>query len=139
MGLLTSKMTCQWCGNKFDYNPLLGTMTAKYCSKKCISEGERSGKEIKAEKASAKAAKGSFVENLSKNIEDTKKGINMVKSFFGKGKQEEATPIIPQPQTQTQSNSSLSVADELKKFKELMDAGVLTQEEFDKKKKELIG
>ncbi|MDX1959523.1 MAG: SHOCT domain-containing protein [Leptospiraceae bacterium] len=108
-------------------------MTAKYCSKKCISEGERSGKEIKAEKA----AKGSFVENLTKNIEDTKKGINMVKSFFGKGKQEEPTPNIQQ--VQAQLNSNLSVADELKKFKELLDAGVLTQEEFDKKKKELIG
>lgn len=43
------------------------------------------------------------------------------------------------PQVQTQSNSSSSVADELKKFKELLDAGVLTQEEFDRKKKELIG
>ena len=29
--------------------------------------------------------------------------------------------------------------DELKKYKELLDAGVITQEEFDKKKKELIG
>ncbi|MBK8395707.1 MAG: SHOCT domain-containing protein [Leptospiraceae bacterium] len=27
----------------------------------------------------------------------------------------------------------------MKKFKELLDAGVLTQEEFDRKKKELIG
>ncbi len=33
----------------------------------------------------------------------------------------------------------LSPADELKKFKELLDAGILTQEEFDAKKKELIG
>jgi hypothetical protein len=41
---------------------------------------------------------------------------------------------MPPAETKTQS-----VADELKKFKELMDAGVLTQEEFDKKKKELIG
>jgi predicted Zn-dependent peptidase len=61
----------------------------------------------------------------------------MIKSFFGKGKQEESTPSMPQ--SQTQSNSSSSVADELKKFKELLDAGVLTQQEFDKKKKELIG
>ncbi len=33
----------------------------------------------------------------------------------------------------------LSPADELKKFKELLDAGILTQEEFDAKKKELLG
>lgn len=32
-----------------------------------------------------------------------------------------------------------SEADELKKFKELLDTGVITQEEFDTKKKELLG
>ena len=35
---------------------------------------------------------------------------------------------------QTQSS-----ADELKKFKELLDMGVITQEEFDAKKKQLLG
>lgn len=33
----------------------------------------------------------------------------------------------------------VSAADELMKFKELLDAGVLTQEEFDAKKKQLLG
>ena len=33
----------------------------------------------------------------------------------------------------------MSVADELKKYKALLDDGVLTQEEFDAKKKELLG
>lgn len=33
---------------------------------------------------------------------------------------------------------SISIADEIKKFKELLDLGVLTQEEFDKKKTELL-
>ncbi len=32
-----------------------------------------------------------------------------------------------------------SNADELKKFKELLDAGIITQEEFDAKKKQLLG
>lgn len=32
-----------------------------------------------------------------------------------------------------------SAADELKKFKELLDMGVITQEEFDTKKKQLLG
>ena len=32
-----------------------------------------------------------------------------------------------------------SSADELKKFKELLDAGIITQEEFDAKKKQLLG
>ena len=33
----------------------------------------------------------------------------------------------------------MSIADELKKLKELLDAGVLTQEEFDAQKKKLLG
>ena len=31
------------------------------------------------------------------------------------------------------------VADEIKKFKELLDAGAITQKEYDAKKKELLG
>lgn len=35
--------------------------------------------------------------------------------------------------------NAVSSADELKKFKELLDAGIITQEEFDAKKKQLLG
>ena len=35
--------------------------------------------------------------------------------------------------------TSLSAADEIKKYKELLDIGVITQEEFDAKKKQLLG
>lgn len=34
---------------------------------------------------------------------------------------------------------AFSAADELKKFKELLDMGIITQEEFDAKKKQLLG
>ena len=37
------------------------------------------------------------------------------------------------------SSSACSAADELKKFKELLDLGIITQEEFDAKKKQLLG
>ena len=37
------------------------------------------------------------------------------------------------------TTNSMSAADELKKFKELLDGGVITQEEFDAKKKQLLG
>lgn len=40
--------------------------------------------------------------------------------------------------TSNKKNPILSEADELKKFKELLDSGVITQEEFDKKKKDLL-
>lgn len=42
----------------------------------------------------------------------------------------------PQASTVVQQ---ISVADELKKFKELLDMGVINQEEFDAKKKQLLG
>lgn len=35
-------------------------------------------------------------------------------------------------------NSSLSIADELEKYKKLLDSGAITQEEYDKKKKNLL-
>ncbi len=35
--------------------------------------------------------------------------------------------------------NQVSAADELKKFKELLDMGVITQEEFEAKKKQLLG
>lgn len=41
--------------------------------------------------------------------------------------------------TATAPNVTLGVAEELKKYKELLDSGVLTQEEFDKMKKQLLG
>lgn len=34
---------------------------------------------------------------------------------------------------------TVSAADELKKFKDLLDSGIITQEEFDAKKKQLLG
>ena len=42
-------------------------------------------------------------------------------------------------QTTIKQEVSQSSADELKKFKELLDSGVITQEEFDAKKKQLLG
>ena len=41
--------------------------------------------------------------------------------------------------TQDTKQTNISQADELKKFKELLDNGVITQEEFDAKKKQLLG
>ena len=49
----------------------------------------------------------------------------------------------PQPddyaQPHTQPQSASSVADELRVYKELLDSGILTQEEFDARKKQLLG
>ena len=40
---------------------------------------------------------------------------------------------------QTTVVQQASAADELKKFKELLDSGIISQEEFDAKKKQLLG
>ena len=44
-----------------------------------------------------------------------------------------------QEETKTTSKASESSADELKKLKDLLDSGIITQEEFDTKKKQLLG
>ena len=46
---------------------------------------------------------------------------------------------IESKMNQEESTNQLSAADEIAKFKKLLDDGVLTQEEFDKKKAELLG
>lgn len=51
----------------------------------------------------------------------------------------EAKAEIEKQNAPTQVVSETSAADELKKFKDLLDSGVITQEEFDAKKKELLG
>lgn len=44
-----------------------------------------------------------------------------------------------QDEAPVQIGNGISTADELKKFKELLDSGIITQEEFDSKKKQLLG
>ena len=52
---------------------------------------------------------------------------------------EEFKKLSEKAKDPTSSISALSTADELKKFKELLDSEVITQEEFDAKKKQLLG
>lgn len=47
-----------------------------------------------------------------------------------------ALPTKPSPESSSQP--ALHTADELKKYKELLDTGIITQEEFDAKKKQLL-
>lgn len=43
------------------------------------------------------------------------------------------------PEPEMTENSTIGAADELKKYKDFLDSGILTQEEFDAKKKQLLG
>ena len=51
----------------------------------------------------------------------------------------ETAPINPVSAPQAVEPAPVSVAEELKQYKELLDSGILTQEEFDAKKKQLLG
>lgn len=53
--------------------------------------------------------------------------------------EDEAKAELEKQNAPTQVVAETSAADELKKFKELLDMGVITQEEFDAKKKQLLG
>ncbi len=62
-------------------------------------------------------------QKLSETINDAKKGVSDIIGKFG------------QKNNSTQKSDPI---EDIKKFKELLDIGVITQEEFDKKKKELL-
>ena len=49
-------------------------------------------------------------------------------------RQEQKVAYVPQ-----QNSNVASTPEQLKQFKELLDAGVITQEEFDAKKKQILG
>ena len=50
-----------------------------------------------------------------------------------------APEVIAQTAPVINQNVPVSSADELKKFKELLDNGIITEEEFAEKKKQLLG
>lgn len=66
-------------------------------------------------------------------------------NFYGLTNQNEVFSTISellvrrQNETKITVNAPQSASDELKKLKELLDMGIITQEEFDAKKKQLLG
>ena len=51
----------------------------------------------------------------------------------------DARPAAAPKAQKTNNDATLGTAEELKTYKELLDSGVITQEEFDAKKKQLLG
>ena len=71
---------------------------------------------------------------------------NVVFSFGNKQARDEVYDAINRQIAERQNNkgsvtvvNNASNADELKKYKDLLDAGIITQEEFDAKKRQLLG
>ena len=56
-----------------------------------------------------------------------------------KAKQLEKKAAAMKDQAEQKASTTISEADEIKKFKDLLDSGIITQEEFDAKKKQLLG
>ena len=75
----------------------------------------------------------SFTFNKEEQNEQVAEIADYIKEKIDEIKRQKSTP---QATTVVQQASA---ADELKKFKELLDMGVITQEEFDAKKKQLLG
>ena len=72
-------------------------------------------------------ASGNKVEMSGINLGQVNEFVEYVRSKIGKSTSSTSDP------------STVSAADEILKMKELMDAGILTQDEFEAKKKQLLG
>ena len=84
-------------------------------------------------KASNMFNENSFTWDLTAVSNETMEEVaNYVKGKIDACKRSKSMGYAPAP-------AATSTADELKKFKELLDAGIITQEEFDAKKKQLLG
>ena len=75
------------------------------------------------------------LETLTINSKNIDKTINAFRELIP-NKEESVVQI---ESSKNAKNAVVSSADELKKFKELLDSGIITQEEFDAKKKQLLG
>lgn len=84
--------------------------------------------------------------NGMKNLRIESPSENFMFSFGNKQIRNDVYDVINQQIAQRNNNkgnvtvvNNASNADELKKYKDLLDSGVITQEEFDAKKKQLLG
>lgn len=66
-------------------------------------------------------------------IENAQKAMRILDDIIEKNYPE---AVVQEKNVQAQP---LSVADEIRKFKELMDEGIITKDEFEMKKKDLLG
>ena len=129
-------MVCNVCGKVFCYSDEdlrkneVNNQWAKISSNQAVSEalgGTRIMSHLKANESEAYKSK---IVDYSKCPECTSTDIREVS-------EEEWQNLASKPQTAPAA--AASAADELKKFKELLDMGVISQEEFDEKKKQLLG
>lgn len=77
-----------------------------------------------------------WTEEINRDKKDISKAMDFIARINSNAKLFNfKNPNINEPKKDT----SLSAADELKKFKDLLDSGAITQEEFDTQKKKILG
>ena len=128
------KKKCNVCGNVFCYNPVDLDKNRKKQSQAVFSALGSLGGAMSGHYAAAAVNQGNANQAMNAIVDYNKCpqcGSMDLKIISKEDLAMETNKTQPQP-------PQISVADELKKYKELLDMGVLTQEEFDAKKQELL-
>lgn len=128
---------CNVCGNVFCYNPVDVDNNKKKQSQAVFSALGSIGGAMSGHYAASAVHQGNINQAMGGIVDYDKcpKCGSMDLRVISK---EELAAEMNYNRGQQVNASPISVADELKKFKELLDMGVITQEEFDQKKNECL-
>lgn len=131
------KKRCNVCGHIFCYTQADMDNNLRNAKKAVLSSvGQIAGAVGGAYTASA--INQSNAENSSSKIIDFNRCPQCKSTNLSVITDKELEALKSQNNTPQSSAPAVSVADELKKFKELLDMGAISQEEYDQKKKELL-
>ncbi len=129
---------CNTCGHVFCYNPV-DLQKNKQEAKKAMSAGLTAVMTAGSHATSSTAATSlNRADNAMNRIVDYDRCPACGSRSLTEISKEEFQKAVTSNNTNN-TNQATSSADELKKFKELLDSGIITQEEFDAKKKQLLG
>lgn len=128
---------CNICGKVFCYNPVDLDNNKKKQSQAVFSAIGSLGGAMSGHYA-ASAIHQSNANQATNGIVDYNKCPQCGSMDLRTISKEELASEMNYKPAQSQSAPQISVADELKKFKELLDMGAITQEEFDSKKNEIL-
>lgn len=115
---------CNVCGNIFCYNPVDIELNKRMQGTAIISA-------LGGHYAASAVQQSNIITDFDKCPKCGSKDLKVITK-------EEFTMEAVGSNSQQSVTSQFSVADELKKFKELLDMGIITQDEFDEKKNELL-
>jgi len=128
-----TRKKCNVCGNVFCYSPQDVAKNVQRANQAILS-GVTGVATAASGHLTASAVNQSSADNQLNNIVDYNKCPKCNSTDLRVLSSEEF-----QKEMQSANAPTASSADELKKFKDLLDSGVITQEEFDAKKKQLLG